>query len=51
MVTSSSNPSRPPGALQVPHRGQLRCHPGPHRLRQAPEAGHPVQSRLAPRPV
>ena len=42
---------RPPGPLQVPGRRLVRRVPGPHRLRQAAETGHPRQPELGYRPV
>ena len=41
----------PPGPLQVPGRRLVRPVPGPHRLRQAPEAGHPRQPDHPRRPL
>src|SRR6266700_1159407 len=41
----------PPGALQVPGRRLFRPVPGPHCLRQAPEAGHPRQPELGCHPL
>jgi AMP-binding enzyme/AMP-binding enzyme C-terminal domain len=42
---------RPSGALQVSRRGHLRLLPGPHGLRQATEAGDPIQPRPPSRPL
>ena len=39
------------GSRIVPRRGHIRSLPGPHRLRQAPKAGHPFQPRLPPHPL